>query len=93
MSFTAITAGQVDADSPVDSVLMGLMRTNLDDLDARFPITSVATGAIDQTAIASAAVGQGELITAQGAVSVGSGRGSLLTLPGGEYGFHAQYKN
>lgn len=35
MAFTSITAGQTDADSPVDQTLMDLIRTNLDDLDGR----------------------------------------------------------
>ena len=30
MAWTAITAGQVDADSPVDETLMGTIRTNFD---------------------------------------------------------------
>ena len=34
MPFTTITAGQTDADSPLDQALMDLIRTNLDDLDA-----------------------------------------------------------
>jgi len=35
MAFTPIGAGQVDADSPINETLMDLIRTNLDDLDAR----------------------------------------------------------
>jgi hypothetical protein len=61
MAFTPITAGQVDADSPVDSVLMGLIKTNLDDLDTRVDdldirvdITSIKTGSFTRdTATAS----------------------------------------
>ena len=38
MAFTTITAGQTDANSPVDQVLMDLVRTNLDDLDTRLAV-------------------------------------------------------
>lgn len=34
MAFTTILASQTDADSPIDTTLMDLIRTNLDDLDA-----------------------------------------------------------
>ena len=79
MAFTAITAGQVDADSPVDSVLMGLLRTNLDDHESR----------IDANYSASNPVPQAGLETAQGSVST-AGANVNLTLPGGEYGFYPQ---
>lgn len=55
-------------------------------------VTSVANGAITQAKIASAAVGQAQLKTASGAVSAFGSTPSLLTLPGGDYGFYPQIK-
>lgn len=40
MAFTPLTSGQTDADSPLDQALMDLIRTNLDDLDARLSLSA-----------------------------------------------------
>ena len=61
--------------------------------DGKAVITTVDAGSVDQAAIDTAAVGQGELKTAQGAVSTSSGGFVHLTLPGGSYGFYPQFKS
>lgn len=40
MAFTPLGSGQTDADSPLDQALMDLIRTNLDDLDARLTLSA-----------------------------------------------------
>lgn len=39
MAFTSVPAGDVDAKSPVDDTLMGLIKTDLDDLDSRVTVS------------------------------------------------------
>lgn len=51
MAFTSLTAGQTDADSPLDQALMDLIRLNLDDLDDR------ASGQVVNTQTATEAQG------------------------------------
>lgn len=41
MAYTAITAGQVDADSPIDSTLMGTIKDNLADHESRIGAVEV----------------------------------------------------
>lgn len=77
MAFTAITPGQVDADSPVDSVLMGLLRTNLDDHETR----------IDAAFTLSSPVPQGGLDTALQSGTIQSASVSTIVLSGGSYHF------
>lgn len=43
MAFNPLTSAQCDADSPIDETLTQLIRTNLDDLDARVNATEEAT--------------------------------------------------
>ena len=105
MAFVTITAGQTDANSPLDQPLMDTVRTNLDDLDTRVTANSAigvtngdshdhsgGDGApIPQGGIASSAIGQGELKTSAGEVSTGAS--ADLILPGGSYGFYPQIKS
>lgn len=47
MAFLALTAGQTDADSPLDQTLFDLIRTNFDDHETRFGATeSLSEGSI-----------------------------------------------
>ena len=96
MAYVAITAGQVDSDSPLDTTLMGTVKDNFIDHESRLVTGEaggfgVADGAITQAKMATAAVGQGELKTATGEVST-SAADINLTLPGGTYGFYPQIK-
>ena len=52
----------------------------------------VGDDAVDQDAIAAAAVGQGELKSTTGSVTDTQASWQLKTLPGGEYGFYPQQK-
>ena len=99
MAFVAFTTEQVNADSPINETLMTQMKDNFDDLNSA-RVTNGDThdhdggdgAVIPQGGIDSAAVGQGELKTASGAVSTTSTVGVNLTLPGGAYGFYPQTK-
>lgn len=94
-TYTAITSGQTDSESPIDVILMTLMRNN------PIAITEGAAGApsivyaalslsndIAQSDIASNAIGTDELKTSSSNVSSSSTSGTVLTLPGGAVGFY-----
>jgi len=98
-AYVSIPNGDVDPESPITTSLMVAMRDN------PTAITEGSTGApkiqtaalettggseaVTQDTIRASAVGQGELKTTSGTVSVAADIG-LLTLPGGEYGFFIQ---
>jgi hypothetical protein len=97
MAFITIGAGQTDANSPVDVLLMDTIRTNLDQLNSDLVTNGnshdhaggdgaqVPIGGITANAIA-----QSKLKTSTGSVSVtvsGPGSGVTGILPGGYYGF------
>ncbi len=96
------TAGQTDADSPLDATLMDGLRKDLDHLrqvlygstDPSFhtPIWGHDhDGANSETIDLTGLVARTDLKTTMSSVSTG-GASSLLTLPGGEYGFYPQTK-
>lgn len=94
-TYTAITAAQIDADSPIDTTLMTLMRDN------PIAITEGASGApkIQQAALettgGSEAVGQAQLKSTSGEVSASvpaSSSAETGVLPGGQHGFVARVK-
>ena len=102
MAFSTITAGQTDANSPVDVALMDTIRTNLDDLNSRAVTNgdshnhtngagaTIGTDAVVQNSIALGSVGRVELKFSTGSVSVSVPASSSATtplLPGGYFGF------
>ena len=102
-SWNGRTAGQTDADSPIDTTLMDGLRKDLDHLrqvlygstDPNFhtPIWGhTHDGSNSEIVDLTGLVAQDDLKTAQGSVSVASAT-SNLTLPGGEYGFYPQINN
>lgn len=96
MTFSALTSGQTDADSPLDQALMDLIRTNFDDHETRITAntgTGVTNGdSHDHDGGDGATIPQGGLKTTMGAVSTSSTTPVSLTLPGGQYGFYPQIK-
>jgi len=79
----------MDADSPITATLINSLENNPTEIAA-------GTGGapkIQQAAIEPGAVGQGQLKTGSGTVSVSSGASGYLTLPGGEYGFLTNVKS
>lgn len=58
-------------------------------------LASMASNSVDSDQLVAASVNQGELATAQGEVSgAGTGAfGTLMTLPGGEYGFYPEVRS
>lgn len=53
-------------------------------------LSNIGSGNITQTYMGASSIGQGQLKTTSGEVSSSSGTASLLTLPGGAFGFYAQ---
>jgi len=99
VTYTAIPNSDTDPDSPLTTGLITKLRDNpiaMAEGSAGAPKIETAAytaGSVDQAAIGAAAVGQGELITASGAVSTSNTvNPSLLTLPGGQYGFYPRTK-
>ncbi len=91
-TYTAITSGQRDAESPIDVTLIGLM------IDNPIAITEKAAGApvlanlyVTEAMLAASAVSQGKLKTAYGTVSTTVT--AHLILPGGEYGYYPTFDN
>lgn len=94
MAWVNIPNSDIDPDSPITTSLMTAYRDNFQGLangDADAPsiqTAAYAASSVDQTAIGSAAVGQGELKTTRGAVSAsGSDVNANFVAPGGQYGF------
>jgi len=92
-TYTAVTTGQRDAESPVDTTLIGQVIDNPVAITEGAPgspknqTASYATGSVDQAAMGVSAVGQLELKETQGVVSrSGTTSSALYTLPGGSYG-------
>ena len=83
------TNGQLPIGSTgADPVLAALTAgANITITNAAGAIT-IAVTTIDQAAIGNAAVGQGELKTSTGDVTLAAGGEGLSTLPGGAYGFY-----
>ncbi len=85
-TYTAVTSGQRDAESPLDVTLIGLM------IDNPIAVTEKAAGApvlannyVVEAMINAAAVSQGKLKTTDGSTT--STVPVVFTLPGGAYGF------
>ena len=66
--------------------------TNYEKANGRAVLSTIPAGSVDQAAIGAAAVGQAELKTTSGAVSTTATSATLITLPGGTYGFYPQVK-
>uniref|UniRef100_A0A6H1ZDM9 Uncharacterized protein n=1 Tax=viral metagenome TaxID=1070528 RepID=A0A6H1ZDM9_9ZZZZ len=68
------------------------LKNNTDGIDHDGVNSKMITNAINQAAMADRAIGQAELKSTTGSVSTQLAVGTELTLPGGEYGFHPQFK-
>lgn len=105
VEWTAIVDGQVDADSPLNQLLMQAIKDDLyhlkywlgknyaadddhdhDGVDSK-AISTLAAGAVDQTAIANSAVGQGELKTGTNSGSRNTVGSTEYALSGADYNF------
>lgn len=91
MTWTAISATQTDADSPVDEDLTDAIRENLDHL---FDGTSIEAGLVAQTSLASGAVGRAQLKSGVEQLSYVHSASPAYTASAwsspGEYGFNVQ---
>ena len=88
-TYTAITSGQRDAESPIDVTLIGLM------IDNPVAITEKAAGApvlansyAVEAMLAAASVSQGKLKTTTGTFSTTGAYPQTVTLASGSYGFY-----
>ncbi len=92
VTYTPIPDSDVDSESPVTTSLITLLRDNpiaMFEKASGAPV--LADNYIVQAMIGSGQVGQGELKTTTGTVSVtGVGASADLALPGGSYGFYPQ---
>jgi len=88
MAWTSIPASVYAVGKPITSVSYGYLKDNIEAHDH----ISGRGAIILQEAIDNAAIGQGELKTAQGSVSKANSGLADLILPGGEYGFYPRIK-
>lgn len=99
MVWTTIPDGDVDPDSPLTTGLLTALRDNpvaIANGDTGAPqlqTAGIANAAVTQAKIAASAVGQGQLKTTTGQVSVTGSSSQLLVLPGGQYGLYPQIRN
>lgn len=100
MPYSAVTAGEKDADSPITVGLLDKLDGNVQGAfegNAPFKIQAGAMGtdSVGQGAISAGAVHQGELSTSSGTVTHNgdSATSASHTLPGGEYGFYPQFRH
>jgi len=97
MAYSAIAGSEIDADSPITAGLMTKLRDNpiaIANGDAGAPRIQAAaldTG-VALANIAAGTIGQGKLNTSTGGVSRAQNGLSVLTLPGGQYGFYPQLR-
>lgn len=99
-SWVVIADSQVDADSPLDSVLMTGIRDDLVHLEEWVGLDYTAAQNHDHddvnskavVGVADAAISQAKLSTTTGEVSTTVNAFVSLTLPGGSYGFYPQIK-
>ena len=97
-TFSAITSGQIDAESPYDTTLAAQHSNNYlavieGDASAsahKIQAAALDSGIIDQNAIGAGAVGQSEIKTTTGVVSTTSLTYANIVLPGGLYGLYPQ---
>lgn len=91
-SWSTITTGQVDADSPLDVTLTQALRANLIHLEQWLGDGYVAAKDHDHDGVNSKSitlnVSQSQMKSTTGTVNTSSTAGVNLTLPGGEYGFY-----
>ena len=96
--FTTIPDTDIDPESPITTSLMQALRDNplaIQEGDPSAPkiqSAAIADGAVTQAKIAASSVGQGELKTTYGTVSVRTNGdavySSVVTAPGGNYAFN-----
>jgi len=99
-SYVVISDTQVDADSPLDTVLMTGYRDDVVHLkevlyDTYTPAKAHTHDGVNSAPIVPdpSSIGQGELKTTTGTVSTSSTSPANFTLPGGTYGFYPQVGN
>ena len=93
MTWTTIPDGDIDPDSPITTSLVTALRDNVaaalaQDSGSPVPGTDFITL---QSQMGSSVIGQGELKSTTGIVSTGAVH-TVLTLPGGSYGFYPQIR-
>lgn len=99
VAWSAIVDGQVDADSPLNQILMQSIKDNLYHLELWLGKDYTAANNHDHDEVNSktvilgdSTVSQAKLKTSTGSVSHNTDTPASKTLPGGEYGFYPQIK-